>query len=59
MFHVLLPLLNMGEMCSIVQCDPLNLLDMIKERLHGDILSLIFCSVEQQCRNPDVFQYWD
>lgn len=53
MLHVALPLINMGEVGSIVQCDPLDLPNVIKEGLHRHVLSLILCPVDQKGGNLD------
>lgn len=59
MFQVLLPLVDMGEVRSIVQCDPFDLLDMVEERLHRHVLSFILCAVDQEGRGLDIAQLGD
>ena len=48
MLHVALALINMGKVCSIIQCDPLDLPDVVKEWLNGYVLSLILYAVDQK-----------
>lgn len=48
MLHVALPLVNMGEMSSIVQRDPFDLRNSVKEWLHGHVLSLVLYPVDQE-----------
>lgn len=54
--HVLLPLVHMGKVSSVLQCNPLHLLNMIKKRLHSYILSFVFCSIDQEGRSSDASQ---
>lgn len=53
MLHVALPLVNMGEMSSIVQRDPFDLRNAVKEWLHGYVLSLILYPVDQEGGSGD------
>ena len=54
MLHVALPLINMGKVCSIVQRDPLDLLNMVKKWLHCHVLSLILYPVDQKGGDLDI-----
>jgi len=54
MFHISLALINMGEVCSVLKRNPLDLLDMIKEQLHCDLLCFVLRAVQQECRNLDL-----
>jgi hypothetical protein len=54
MLHVALALIHMREVCSIVQRDPLDLLDVVKEGLHGYVLSLVLYAVDQESVGLDL-----
>lgn len=48
MLHVLLPLINVGKMGCVVQSHPFNMLNVVEERLHCDILGLVLRSVDEK-----------
>lgn len=55
--HVALPLIDVGEVRGIVQRDPLDLFNMVKERLHRHVLSLVLYSVDQKGGDLDSVQF--
>lgn len=56
MLHILFSLVDVREMSSIVQFDPFDFLDLVKEWLHGHILRLIRCAIDQEGRDIDLVE---
>lgn len=59
MFHGFLTLIDVGKMCSVIKCDPLDLLNVIEEWLHRHVLCFIFCTIDQKSRSLNLAQQWD
>lgn len=59
MLEVLLPLIDMGEVCGIVQCNPFDLLNVVKEWLHRHVLGFILHAVDQEGGGLNITQLRD
>lgn len=57
MLHVALSLIDVREVCGIVQRDPLDLFNVVKEGLHRHVLSLVLYSVDQKGGDLDSVQF--